>query len=142
MKRTFAALIALSFTAAPAFAEGDAEAGAKVFNKCKSCHMIVSDAGEEIVKGGKVGPNLYGVFNRAVGSVEGFRYSSLYEAAGAQGLMITLDNFGAYLADPSGYIQEATGESGKGKMQKQRVKDEDVVNLHAYLVSVGPSPES
>ncbi|MGI9367462.1 MAG: cytochrome C, partial [Ruegeria sp.] len=26
--------------AVPAFAEGDAEAGKKTFNKCKSCHLV------------------------------------------------------------------------------------------------------
>ncbi len=63
MQRTFAALIAMSFAAAPAYADGhggsgDAAAGETTFNKCKSCHMIVSDAGDEIVKGGRTGPNL------------------------------------------------------------------------------------
>ena len=41
--------------AAPAFAGGDADKGAKVFKKCKSCHMIQDDAGNNIVKGGKTG---------------------------------------------------------------------------------------
>ena len=42
-----------------AFAEGDADKGAKEFNKCKSCHMIVADDGTEIVKGGRTGPIQY-----------------------------------------------------------------------------------
>ena len=36
--------------AAPAFAGGDADKGAKVFKKCKSCHMIQDDAGNNIGK--------------------------------------------------------------------------------------------
>ena len=44
MNRIVATLIA-GLIAAPAIAEGDAEAGEKAFKKCKSCHMVVSDAG-------------------------------------------------------------------------------------------------
>ena len=90
MIRTLVAIAALSFSA-PAFADGhstgDAEAGAKAFKKCKSCHMIVSDNGEVILKGGKSGPNLYGVVGRAAGSVEGFKYSKDLLAAGDTGLV-------------------------------------------------------
>ena len=59
--------------AAPAFA-GDIEAGEKDFKKCKACHMVVSADGEEIYKGGKTGPNLYGVIGRVAGSYDGYKY--------------------------------------------------------------------
>ncbi|WP_423790521.1 c-type cytochrome, partial [Lentibacter algarum] len=59
--------------AAPAFA-GDIEAGEKDFKKCKACHMVVSADGEEIYKGGKTGPNLYGVIGRVAGSDDGYKY--------------------------------------------------------------------
>ena len=66
-----AALLALSV---PAFAAGDAEKGEREFNKCKACHMIESADGEAIQKGGKVGPNLWGIYQRQPGTVDGFNY--------------------------------------------------------------------
>ena len=49
----FAALFAVA--AAPAFAQGDAAAGEKVFNKCKACHMVGDGAKN------RVGPQLNAV---------------------------------------------------------------------------------
>ena len=136
---TAAALMGL---AAPAFAEGhatgDAEAGEKAFRQCKSCHMVVDDAGETIVKGGKTGPNLYGLMGRTAGSVEDFRYSDLLLAAGEKGLEWDEESFVGYTQDPTKWTQEFTGESGRSKMTYKARKEEDVVNIWAYLVSVGP----
>ena len=64
--------LAFALLAAPAFA-GDAAKGESDFKKCKACHSIVADDGTAIVKGGKVGPNLYGVIGRQIGSLEGFK---------------------------------------------------------------------
>nr|WP_244939547.1 cytochrome c family protein [Azospirillum doebereinerae] len=50
-------------------ADGDAEAGQKVFNTCKACHSV--EAGGP----NRVGPNLHGVVGRKVGSAAGFNYS-------------------------------------------------------------------
>lgn len=61
MKSILSAAAVLGLLAAPAFAEGDPAKGEKGFKKCKSCHMVVSDTGEAIVKGGKTGPNLWGI---------------------------------------------------------------------------------
>ena len=75
MRRLGIALLGMGMSlTTPALAGGDAAAGERGFKKCKSCHMIVSDAGDTIVKGGKTGPNLYGVAGRQAGSVDGFRY--------------------------------------------------------------------
>ncbi len=69
MKRIAIMCAALVALAAPALADGDAEAGAKVFNKCKTCH--------ENEKGvNRVGPTLKGVVGRKTASVEGFKYST------------------------------------------------------------------
>ena len=38
--------------------------------------------------------------------------------------------------DPTGASQEATGESGRGKMSFKVRKAEDDVNLYAYLASL------
>ena len=47
-------------------ASADIEKGKKVFGKCKSCHKL--EDGEN-----GVGPHLYKVINRDIGSIEGFK---------------------------------------------------------------------
>lgn len=125
--------------AMPAFAEGDAEAGEKEFRKCKSCHMIVSDSGDEIVKGGKTGPNLYGVIGRQAGTLDGFRYGDDIVAAGEAGLVWDEETFVTYVTDPKAFLQTYLDNNrAKSKMAfKLRKGGEDV---YAYLVSVGPAP--
>jgi len=121
-------------------ASGDAEAGEDVFKKCRSCHMIESDAGDTIQRGGKTGPNLWGVPGRQAGSVDGFRYSDIMVAAGEGGLMWDEESFIAYVADPTPYLQEVTGDNGRGKMTFKLRDAEDAANLWAYLASVSPDP--
>lgn len=119
--------------ATAAFAEGDAAAGEKEFRKCKSCHSIVAEDGTAIVKGGRTGPNLYGVVGRTMGSTD-FSYSSLLAAANAAGLVWDADGIAAFVADPNGYLAEVTGESGRSKMAKQSTKK--AADIVAYLESV------
>ena len=131
-----ATLIAL---ATPAFAEGDAAAGEKLYKKCKSCHMVVADDGTKIQKGGKTGPNLYGIIGRQAGSVEGFKYGKSMVAAGEGGLVWDEAGIAAFVADPKAYLKEVTGDGGaKSKMSfKLKKGGEDVA---AYLASVSPAP--
>ena len=142
MIRTILTLTALSF-AAPAFADGhatgDAEAGAKTFGKCKSCHMIVSDTDEVIAKGGKSGPNLYGVVGRTAGSVEGFKYSKDLIAAGEAGLVWDEALLAEWTMDPKKFLQTyLDSKKAKSKISfKLKKGGEDVA---AYLASVGPAP--
>lgn len=138
MKRLIATA-ALALLAAPAFAEGDAEAGKKGFNKCKSCHAVSSPEGEVFVKGGKTGPNLYGIPGAQAGLVEGFKYGKDIVAAGESGLIWDEEKFVAYLADPKAYLREFTGNSkAKSKMAfKVKKGGEDI---YAFLVSVSPAP--
>ena len=135
MTRTLAAMIALSL-ASPVFAEGDAVAGEKTFNKCKSCHMIVADDGTVVVKGGKTGPNLYGVIGRTAGTAE-FRYGDDIIAAGEGGLVWDEASLAEYVVDPRAYLRAALDDSkAKSKMAfKLKKGGEDVA---AYLASVGP----
>ncbi len=57
MKRLAITVLGLAMLGAAAFAEehasGDADAGKTVFNKCKTCHSVVDDEGEVIVRGGQ-----------------------------------------------------------------------------------------
>ncbi|THH35427.1 c-type cytochrome [Aliishimia ponticola] len=145
MIRTLTILAALSFTA-PAFADGhasgDADAGEKAFKKCKSCHMIETDAGETIVKGGKTGPNLYGLFGRQPGSVEGYRYGDDLVKAGEtiEGGW-TEAEFISYVADPKGWLNDKLGGGAKSKMSFRLKKEEEAADVWAFIVSHGPAPE-
>lgn len=134
MNRILATAI-VGLLALPAYAEGDAEAGKKAFNKCKSCHQIVDPAGEVIVKGGKTGPNLYGIAGRAAGTVEDFKYGDSLVAAGENGLVWDETTFVEYSQDPKAFLKTYLDDTAaKSKMTfKLKKGGEDV---YAYLVSV------
>ena len=133
---TFVASGALSTAA---YAAGDADAGEKLFKRCKSCHGIV-DGDNTIVRGGRTGPNLFGVIGRSAGAVEGFRYGDSMVAAGEAGLVWTGEALAEYVADPTGYLRSFLGDdSARAKMTfKLRSGGEDVA---AYLASLSPMME-
>lgn len=125
------AVLALSSTQM-AFAAGDAAKGESDFKKCKSCHSIIN-GDDAIVKGGKTGPNLFGVVGRALGSTD-FSYSDSMVAAGAAGKVWDEASLIAFIADPKGYLVEATGDAAaKTKMTFKLKTPEDIV---AYLASL------
>ena len=59
-------------------AQGDVTDGEKIFKKCAACHSIN--------KGGpnKIGPALYNVIGRKVGSMEGYKYSKTLASYGKE----------------------------------------------------------
>ncbi len=132
-----ATLAAISLSA-PAFAAGDVVAGEKIFGKCKACHAIIGDDGTVIQKGGKVGPNLYGVVGRPVASYPDFKYSAGIMAAGAKGLIWDEAMIVAYLVDPTKWLDANSGDpKAKSKMMFKLAKGgEDVA---AYLASLKPA---
>jgi cytochrome c len=73
---------------------GNADAGRRVFARCRSCHVL--DEGVN-----RVGPSLYGIFGRPAGSVEGFRYS---EANSNSGVVWSGETMFEYLENPREYI--------------------------------------
>jgi cytochrome c len=121
-------------------ASGDAAAGEAVFRQCAACHNVVNDAGEVLAgrPNMRTGPNLYGVAGETFGDIEGFRWSPGLQALNAAGVMITEETFTAYIQDPTGFIQEATGDGGlRGAMAPQRMRgDTDAADLYAYLASL------
>ena len=131
-----ALIIGMSFglaLASPALAAGDADKGKTVFNKCKSCHTIANPEGEVLVKGGRTGPNLYGVIGRQAGTSD-FRYSKTLIEAGETGLVWDEALLAAYSADPRGFLKEL-GTDGRTKMTfKLKTGGEDVA---AYLATFG-----
>ncbi len=65
---------------APAAAAADLAHGKRVFQTCRSCHVVDSDAN-------RFGPTLKGVVGRKAASIAGFSYSQAMTEAGAAGLV-------------------------------------------------------
>ena len=102
--------------------------------------MIVADDGEVILKGGKSGPNLYGVIGMTAGTSEGFKYSKDLMAAGEAGLVWDEELLATWVQDPKAFLKDYLDNSkAKSKMSfKLKKGGEDVA---AYLASVGPVVE-
>ena len=106
-------------------ASADAGAGKKIFRKCRACHKL-----EEGKNG--IGPSLWGIVNRDVASIEGFKYSEAMIAR--PGNWTGADLF-TYLENPRGVVPGT-------KMKFKGVKDAQArANLIAYLNEADGSPE-
>jgi len=105
-------------------ASADAEAGRKVFNRCRACHKV-----EEGANG--VGPHLHGVVGRDIAGVEGYRYSDAL--SGVDGVW-TLDNLMEWLKAPNSF---APGN----KMAMAFPDPQDRINVITYLNEADGSPE-
>ena len=91
----FVMLVASVPDARAAGADGDPIAGKAIFQRiCQNCHS--NEIGVN-----KVGPSLWNVVGRQVGSVPGFEYS---EAMKANHVAWTTSSLDTYLADPRGDI--------------------------------------
>jgi cytochrome c len=118
---------------APAFA-ADISAGEKDFKNCKACHTITN--GDEVIyKGGRTGPNLYGIIGRQAGSFEAYKYGDDIVLAGENGLIWTESLLVDYVKDPKAFLTEQLGERARSKMS---YKKKDASDIIAYLASVGP----
>lgn len=135
MKTSLIATLAALALATPALAAGDAAKGEKEFNKCKSCHEIVKPDGTVVVKGGKVGPNLFGVVGMKVADVPGFAFGDSIKAVGEKGVVWDEAMIAEYVKDPGAWLKAQTGDAAaKSKMTFKLAKGgEDVA---AYLASV------
>ena len=134
----FAAVAAMfAFPAIPAFAEGDVAEGEKLTAKrCKSCHMI-SDGDNVILKGGKTGPNLFGVVGRTAGSADFKRYGDDLKAAGEAGLVWNEETLMGYLEDPRKYLRAFLDDKkAKSKMSFKLKKEDQRAAVAAYLASL------
>ncbi|MBK0398442.1 cytochrome c family protein [Limibaculum sp. M0105] len=121
MKRiaSIAAAVAALSIAGAAHA-GDADAGKKVFNKCKACHKL-----EEGKNG--VGPTLFGLSGRPVGSVEGYKYSDAMMAYADGGKVWDEAALNEFLANPKGTVP------GTKMAFAGLKKPEDIANVIAFI---------
>jgi len=105
----------------PALAEGDAVAGEKVYNRCKSCHAVGEGARN------RVGPQLNGIVGAEIASVDGFKYSKAFMGKKAEVLVWTEQALAAFLQKPRDYIPRTRMSFGGLN------KEEDRVNVIAYM---------
>jgi cytochrome c len=143
MKTTLTTLAVLTaFAAAPAFAAGDAEAGAKVFNKCQTCHVVANEAGETLAgKNAKTGPNLYGVVGRTAGTYPEFKYGESIVALGASGFAWTEADIVTYVADPGAFLKDKLGDTkAKSKMMFKVKNETEAADVAAFLATFSAAP--
>ncbi len=123
--------------AVPAFAEPDAAKGEASFRKCKSCHSIIAPDGTEVQKGGKTGPNLWGIVGNPVASSPDFPYGEGILAAKAKGAVWDELQLTTYLQDPNAWVKEASGDdAARSKMTFKLPKAEEAADVAAYLATI------
>ena len=121
-----------SKTAAPAkplpvlLASASPEKGASLAKACGACHNFEKGAGA------KIGPPLWGVVDRPVGSIPGFSYS---EAIKGKGGDWTLDKINAFITSPKGY---APGTKMTYAGEEDPQKRADILD---YLHTLSDSPK-
>ena len=106
-------------------ADGDVAKGEKISKKCKACHVF-DEGGKN-----KLGPALWGVVGRDIGSHEGYKYSAaLSELEGEW----TYDKLDQFLAAPKTFV------AGTKMVFAGLKKEEDRADLLAYLRSLSADP--
>ena len=106
-------------------AQGDASSGEQIFKKCVACHSI--GKGE----GNKIGPALYNVVGRKIGSVEDYKYSN---ALAEYGKEWSFEELNGFLEKPTAYIK-GTKMAFAGLR-----KEEDRASVIKYLNQNSDSP--
>ncbi len=122
-KRLLAAGAIVVALASPVLAEGDADAGKKVFNKCRACHAVGEGAAN------KIGPQLNGLFGRAAGGLSDYKYSAALMTAGENGVVWDEATLSEFLADPKGFASGT--KMGFAGLKKEDDRD----NVIAYLAT-------
>ena len=105
---------------------GDIDSGKKVFKKCAACHSITQDGKN------KIGPKLYSVVGRAIGSISDYKYSKALTSFGGEWNWEQLNGF---LTKPAVWIKG--NKMGFAGLKK----DEDRASLILYLNENSDSPK-
>ena len=104
---------------------GDVATGEKVFKKCKSCHSIKQGGGN------KIGPALWNVMFRKVGSIADYKYSKALTSYGKEW---SWEEMNGFLIKPSKWIPN-------NKMGFAGIKSEiDRASVILYLNQNGENP--
>ena len=104
---------------------GSAYAIDKEFRKCAGCHKI-----EEGKKGG-MGPNLWGIYGKQSGQVEGYRYSKWLKESG---IVWNRESLHAWLSDRKTREEYFGKDVFKTKMMWTGIKkEEDMKTILDYL---------
>lgn len=110
-------------------ASANADTGMAASRKCMGCHTVE--------KGGanKLGPNLYDVVDRLIGSHEGFNYSAALAEDKAEGKLWTYANLDHFLLAPKEFAPGTKMSFGGVKSDQERA---DII---AYLRSLSDAPK-
>ena len=86
------------FDIATILANGDIAKGEKLTKSCAACHSFE--------KGGvnKVGPNLYNIVDKTIGSVSGYSYSKVCQAKNSEGAIWDYQALSEFLTKPKTYL--------------------------------------
>mgnify|MGYP001347814898 FL=1 len=108
-------------------AMGDVAHGEKVYKKCKACHSIKQGGGN------KIGPALWNVIFRPVGSITDYKYS---KALSSYGKEWTWEEMNGFLIKPSTWIKG--NKMGFAGLKNE--KDRASVILYLNQNSDNPKP--
>ena len=106
---------------------GDLKHGKKVFKKCAACHSINKDGGN------KIGPKLWGVMFRPVGSITDYKYS---KALSEYSKEWSWEEMNGFLIKPSTWIKG--NKMGFAGLKKEK----DRASVILYLNQNGDNPKS
>ena len=104
---------------------GDVNAGEKIFKKCAACHSINQGGAN------KIGPALYNVVGRKIGSVADYKYSNAFVEYGKEWNFEELNGF---LTKPRKWIK------GTKMAYSGLRKEEDRASIIKYLNQNSDSP--
>ena len=120
---------------------GDAARGKALFKDCRACHSVIDETEIPVVRGGRTGPNLYGVIGRHAGSVPGFFYSTSMVEAGRAGLRWNEEDFVIYVKDATAFLRDYLDDpTARGKMAYRLPDSAKARDVWAYLESSATRP--
>lgn len=87
-----------------------AQADERLWANCRTCHAVTAPDGRVLARGGRSGPNLFGLAGRPLAGDSNFKlYSPELVSLRNSGRRWNEADFVAYLANPDQFLQTATG---------------------------------